>query len=168
VTILNKQAQLQMGETVFVVFIIIIILVLGLVFYSKAREGEIKENQRDARSKNLIALAHTISSWPELKCSVREVQDYDCIDQTKLSVLSNFITTATTSSDNYAFNYYADFFKKATLKVNMTYPSSGNWVIYDNPSTGGRETVHIPVSIYDSLSNRYSFGIMELTTYDLQ
>ncbi|MFH0869933.1 MAG: hypothetical protein V1866_02660 [archaeon] len=162
----DRKAQLQMGETVFVVFIIIIIILLGLVFYSKVREGQIKDMQRAQRVSNFISLAHTLSSWPELECSIKETRDFDCIDRVKLGILGDFINQS--KEDNpYAFNYYNDLLRKSDIVVREIYPSQQSWTLYLNPGNRKtRDAISLPVNIYDPISKKYAFGVLELAVYE--
>lgn len=150
----------------FVVFIIIIIIVLGLVFYSKTREVQLKEMQRTQRISNFISLAHTLSSWPELECSIKETRDFDCIDLVKLGILGDFINQSK-ETDLYAFNYYQDLLRRSDVVVREIYPSQRSWTIYLNPGNRKtRDAVSLPVNIYDPISKKYAFGVLELAVYE--
>ncbi len=60
-----QRGQIQSTETIFAVFIIIVIIILGLVFYSRVAENGIKEKSREQNALRMVSLAHTISAWPE-------------------------------------------------------------------------------------------------------
>jgi hypothetical protein len=162
----NKKAQMQITETIFAVIIILVIIVICLVFYAKARESTINEQGREAKIIRIISLAHTISSWPEIDCSVRETREFDCLDTTKLEILSNIIN-ASRGNNDYTFNYYYDLLRSSTIFVKQLYPSSSEWLVYDNPgATKNVDTVTIPMSLYDPIRKQYAFGIMELKVYE--
>jgi hypothetical protein len=164
-----KLGQLQMGETIFVVFFIIIIIVFGLVFYSGAQQGKLKDDALEQSRLRLISQAHTISSWPELECSVVGIRDFDCIDLVKLNLLSGFMNESR-REDSFAFRYYNDLLGRASITVTQIYPKplpgSGVWVVYNNPANRtSNESVFNPVNLYDPFSGTYYFGVMELTVY---
>jgi hypothetical protein len=164
----NRKSQMQVSETIFAVIIIIVIIVIGLVFYSKAKEGSIKEEMQKDRMDRLVDLAHTLSSWPELECSVRETREFDCLDDIKLDVLTTSLSQEASSVD-YSFNYYYDLIGRAKITVNRIYPPSDkkSWIVYEKKGTSRtEETITIPVSIYNPIEKRYALGVMELKMYE--
>lgn len=168
----TRKAQIQMTETIFVIFIILIIIVLGFVAYSKFQEGVLKEQQKTLRNIRVIQLAHRLSAWPELECSVASTSKFVCVDETKLMVLGNFINQSKQQS-SYAFNYYFDILKNSKITVTEVYPSytktlgSDYWVLYENPGkTKNIDVVWVPVNIYNPLTKNYAFGVMELEIYE--
>src|SRR4030043_1787362 len=100
-----KKAQLQMSETIFVVFIIMIIIVLGFVAYAKFQEANLQEKKKEQMHVRVIESAHRLSFWPELECSNVRVSEFACLDIAKLEVLGNFINTTTRDENNSMYNY---------------------------------------------------------------
>ena len=157
---------MQISETIFTVIIILIIIIFSLVFYAKAKESGLKEQASQARISRVISLAHTLSSWSELECSIRETREFDCVDVVKLGLLSDFINQSKIAN-GYAFNYYYDYLKRSKIIVTQVYPSSQSWVIYDNPgTTKTADSVTVPVSLYDPVNDQYALGLMELKVYE--
>jgi len=172
---MRRKAQMQMTETIFVVFIIMIIVLLGFVFYSKFQEQSLKEKQKENRNLKIIEMAHRMSFWPELECSEAGVSEFMCLDRTKLITLGKFIIDSKQENSqlNYAFNYYWALLGNSKITVTEIYPSFTHqlgldyWEIWNN--TGTKRTtdvVRIPVSIYNPLTTHYAFGIMELQAYE--
>jgi hypothetical protein len=168
---MRKRAQMQMTETIFVVFIILIIIMLGFVFYSKFQEISIKEKEKILRNIEVIKLAHRISSWPELECSVAGAERFACLDMVKLEVLGDFINR-TMKTNSYGFNYYYDLLKNSKITITEVYPSSTKtlgtdyWLLYDNPgSTPLTDAVIIPVNLYNPVSKTYALGMMEVQIF---
>lgn len=162
---------MQISETIFAVIIIVVIIVIGLVFYSKAKEGSLKEGMREARMERLVELAHALTSWPELECSVRETREFDCVDMVKLDVLTSVLGSeaGSSKSSDYSFNYYYDLIGRARITVNQVYPSSGkrSWIVYERKGTSRtEETITLPISLYDPTQKRYALGILELKMYE--
>ncbi|MBW2990429.1 hypothetical protein KY348_01855 [Candidatus Woesearchaeota archaeon] len=163
---MHKKSQMQMSETIFVIFIIIIIILIGFVAYSKFQEQDIKEYNRQQRNMRVIELAHRISSWPELECSVTGVTEFVCLDITKIMVFEDFMEKSK-QEEGYAFNYYFDLLKKSKITVKEVYPMEREWVIYNNPGrTLTTDEVPIPVNLYNPLTDTNAFGIMELLVYE--
>ena len=162
----NKKAQLQMGETIFVVFIIIIVIILAVVVYSKIHEGEIKDHQKELRNEQIVSLAHRLSAWSELECSVAEQKEFDCFDTTKLEIFSEFIKSKS-QEDPFAFEYYHDLLRDSKIVVREIYPFYAEWVLYENKGqTKTVDRVIVPVSLYDPFNKNYAFGMMELYVYE--
>ena len=162
---------MQMTETIFVVFIILIIILLGFVFYSKFQEISIREQEKIKRNIEVIKLAHRISFWPELECSIAGAERFACLDKVKLGVLGDFINQ-TMKTNSYGFNYYYDLLKNSKITITEVYPSSTRtlgkdyWMLYDNPgSTPVTDAVTIPVNLYDPVSKTYALGMMEVQRF---
>lgn len=169
---MRRKAQIQMNETLFVVFFILIIIILGFVVYSKFQETKIKEQQKAFKNLRVIEMAHRLSSWPELECSVGGVTEFVCLDIPKLMIFRNFIETSK-QEDTYAFNYYFNLLGDSKIIVTEVYPRQGFppsnrfWELYDNPGrTKVIDRIPVPVNLYDPFTKTYSFGIMELFVYD--
>lgn len=168
----GKRAQMQMTESVFVVFIILIIIVMGFVMYSKFQESSIRENERMLRNIDVIKLANRISSWPELECSLSGTERFVCLDTLKLSVLGDFIED-NMDSNTYAFNYYYDLLKESKILVTEVYPPLAHpddqkrWILYYNPGdTPVTDSILIPVNLYNPYSETFSMGMLEIQIYD--
>lgn len=159
---------MQSTETIFVVIIIIVIVLLGFVFYSRVQESSIKEKQREQRVLRMITLAHALSNWPELECSTLESRDFDCIDRLKLGVLSDFINVSR-QDDTYAFKYYNDLLRRSRIVITEVYSHTDkeSWVVYDNSvESASKETVFIPVNVFDPTDHTFTFAMMELSLYE--
>ena len=169
---MKKKSQFQMSETIFVVFIILIIILFGFIAYSKFQEGAIKEQQKRFRNMRVIELAHRLSAWPELECSVASTSKFVCLDTTKLMILGNFINKSKHES-TYAFNYYFDLLRNSKISVTEIYPSHTQtlgvdyWILYENQGkTRTTEVIWVPVNLYNPLVKTYALGIMELQIYE--
>jgi|GEM_PF-1330010 len=168
----NRKAQLQMTETIFVVFFILIIILLGFVAYSKFHEHHLLEQKKNLRNMRIIELAQRLSSWPELECSVLGATDFLCIDITKLMVFEDFLAESRNQS-TYAQNYYFDLLKKSRIVITEVYPYNTHtpgrdyWVLYEHPgATKTTDIVSIPVSLYNPITRTYAFGIMDVFVYE--
>ena len=169
---MSRKAQMQMTETIFVVFIILIIILLGFVFFSKFQEISMKEQEKTLRNLEVIKLAHRISFWPELECSVAGAERFVCLDKVKLTILGDFINRSM-NSNSYGFNYYYDLLKNSQITVTELYPSNTQtlgtdyWVLYNNPgSTPLTDAVLIPVNLYNPVTKDYALGVMELQRFE--
>jgi heme/copper-type cytochrome/quinol oxidase subunit 2 len=169
---MRKKAQMQMNETVFVVFLIMIIVFLGLVVYTRFQELNLQDKTRIAKSLKVVESSHKISFWPELECSDVRVSEFACLDIVKLKVLGEFINNSRQAGGIYAFNYYFDLLKESKISVSEVYPLNTSvlgetyWVLWDNPGTKvSSNIIQVPVNLYDAFTGRYALGIMELRIY---
>ena len=169
-----RKAQMQMNETIFAVFIVIIILVLGLVVYSKFQEDSLRAQGKETRQARVVELAQRLSFWPELECSEAGTEEFLCMDITKLMVLGNF-TNQSKQEGKYGFNYYYDLLRDSKIEVHQIYPyvtapgilGENYWVLYDNPSPNpSTDLVHVPISLYNPLSRTYALGVMDIQVFE--
>ena len=62
---------------------------------------------------------------------------------------------------------YFSVFEYSTITVKEIYPDNLTYVLYDRPQTNsGFSLTHVPVLLYDSLSDKYSFGVLEVKVYE--
>lgn len=155
-----------MTETIFVVFIILIIIMLGFVVYSKYQQGVLENIMKQRRNEEVIKTGQRLSSWPELECSVAGITEFACLDVAKIQVISDFINESKHKS-KYGFNYYYDLLKNSKITVKQVYPFEEEWVLYDNPGITQRtDRVPVPVNLYDPITETYGFGVLELLIYE--
>lgn len=158
----SKKAQLQMGESIFVVIIILLLIVFGLVFASNAEEDSIRADKEDFLDLDSITLTKYASSLAELQCSLLDVTELSCFDIDKLTAFSN----VTDKYPEISAEYYFSQFGNANITVHEIYPSNRNWTIYYNGLEDGEvgkiKTTTVPISLYDGITKRKSFGILEI------
>jgi sensor histidine kinase regulating citrate/malate metabolism len=163
---MRKKGEMQFGETVFVVFIILIIIVLGFVFYSKIQEDNFKEELRKKSSQNLVLVAHSISSLPELECSIYKSSDFVCVDKFKAKNIKAILEQARSEKNT----YYFDFLNNLRISIHQVYPNKQTYPIYDHyeGQSGGKPflPVNVLINIYDPIEKTYSFGYMEIGLYE--
>jgi hypothetical protein len=161
-----KKAQLQMGETIFVVIFIIILIVFGIVFSTNAEEDSIREKQKTLTDLNAITISKYASSLIELQCSTLGVIDKSCFDKYKLMAFMNL----SEKESGQIAEYYFSQFKNANVTIKEIYPPTNNeWTIYYNElgfnKTKKSKMTTIPVSLLDPISKQKSFGELIITTF---
>jgi len=154
---MQKKAQLEIQETVLVVFIFIILLLIGITFFyrfSLQSIENIKEEHETAKFNELIA---TIPNMAEIKCS-HLTKESECVDAIKLS---SFIET----SKKYKFG-----FKNITIvKVypenvdakctRFNFDNCNYWEIYfSKKATESKFVISTPISIYYPNEDEYEVG----------
>ncbi|MBW2996772.1 hypothetical protein KY349_00355 [Candidatus Woesearchaeota archaeon] len=157
----NRRSQIKMGETIAIMFVFFIILIVGAVFYMNLQRTSVRQEIAEAYELRAVELAQTISFLPEAQCTESNVVRASCFDIYKLIGLSK--VTATPKG----LNVYQNDFGTTTIKLIQIYPEGGEWVLYDNPKADftSAPVTHIPISLYNTTSDIYYFGVLEVTTY---
>ena len=155
----KKNAQIQMMETIAVLFIFFILVVMGFVFYAKILKGNIEEQKEESIQLNAIEVAQRASSLPELQCSEDNIVSDNCIDILKLEAASGIMR------QNDVYYYDRLLFSKVT--VNEIYPGSNEWELYSRPldEFSNKITTSIPISLFNPIENKNSFGIMTVELF---
>ena len=160
--IIMKKSQIKMIESIFVIIIFMIIFVIVIVFLSRFQRSESDFQRTEASLQKSIELAQIFSSLPEISCTEGSTFVENCVDILKLESFNNMA-----SSD---VIYYFDLFRYGTITVRKFYPEPENereWVLYDVQKPGsGFFSMGIPMAIYDPITRRTYFGIMDVVYYD--
>lgn len=172
-----KKAQMEMGETIIVLFIIIVIISLGLIVYFNFRSSSIASQAEEMQFGSSSMMLSVLSSIPEIKCSFK-AKDEDCIDTVKVLALQN------TMRSN--INKYKQIFGSREIILKTIYPkpsvqgicSQESYKQYQYPSncdqyviyspvkkTSNRKIISTPISIYFPDKNSYGIGSLQIITY---
>jgi len=157
----SRKAQLKMGENIAIIFIFILLVVFGMVFFFKVQTVGIKIKQQENIELSAIQVAQKVSFLPELRCSSENIPVPDCYDALKMEYM---MEVAQGPDGDEA--YYYDTFKYSTIYVEEIFPGNRTWMIYDN--RGDKESklsTQIPISIYDPMTSTlggYYFGILHV------
>ena len=95
---MNKKGQLQIQETILVIFIFTLIIGLSLVVFYKFNINSIKEDTLEYEEYKFKQLIDVIPNMPELKLSEIGIESEWCIDLLKAKAFSEL-------QDNYDFGY---------------------------------------------------------------
>ena len=154
----SRKAQLKMGENIAIIFIFILLVVFGMVFFFKVQTVGIKIKQQENIELSAIQVAQKVSFLPELRCSSENVPVPDCYDALKMQNIQSVI-----EGDQV---YYYEIFKYSTIYIEEIFPGNRTWMIYNN--RGDKESklsTQIPISIYDPMTSTlgsYYFGILHV------
>ncbi|MCA9477612.1 MAG: hypothetical protein KC535_00510 [Nanoarchaeota archaeon] len=165
---MNKKAQIQLGESIFVVIIIVLLIVFGLVFYAQAQKESIDAESSGFDDLDTIAIAQYATSLVELQCSLQEVQYPNCFDITKLEAFHRVVQGNTELEKEFYFSQLGN----AKLNITEIYPVTiaqpqRSWQLYDNQPTTLAEQAQatLPVSLYNPIEDTYSFGVLTIIQY---
>jgi hypothetical protein len=169
----GRKAQMQMMETIMVLFIFFIIIVIGLIFYSKMQESSMKQLQATRSEEDAVDIAQNMLYMPELQCSEKSVLIDVCFDVYKLDA---FTLVADPNNNKEAFLFYQKDFGNSLVKITEVFPLQYDqppkeWVIYDNAPAEREDKsimkMEIPVSIKDPVKRyaQYSIGILSVEVF---
>ncbi len=154
-----KKSQIQMGESVAVLFIFFIFLVFGFVFYMNVMSSSTKVEMEENIQLKAIGIAQKASFLPELQCSEENVRVEDCIDLLKLNAAAALL-----KENNF---YYYDVFEFSKIWVENVFPEEDEWLLYNKTPANYKDqlSTFVPVSLFNPTSKEYSFGILAVETY---
>lgn len=170
---MNKKSQIQMIETIGVLFVFFILIIIGFVFYAKVQGFGIKAQIEEANQKRAINIVQKASFLPELQCSEENIVKKNCVDIVKVEVVSDEPGIRTgIFTDN--IDYYFDIFGYATISVKEIYPGNTNYGdLYHkeptdssgNPIWRDKIVIQVPILLKNPLTKKHNFGLMTITTY---
>lgn len=166
-----KKGQLQIHETILVLFIFIILLIIGMiVFYRYNAEG-LRQSMFDLESNKFNAMLSTFPQSPEIRCSFLG-QDISCVDVYKLIGFKKIV------EDNKG--YYREKLGYRNISFYLLYPTKngkvcdmanirdcGVWNLYLEKPKHYEKTLVIetPVSLYFPETDNYGIGKMAIEWY---
>ena len=156
---LSKKSQMQMAETIAIVFIFMLLMIFGSLFFVRITSSNTALKNEENMQLKAIEMAQKASFLPEIQCSQDGTAIEDCIDMLKLSSATGIM------SDSRVF--YFDKFEFSNITLRQTYPSEQEWAIYQNiPSAySNKKTTFIPTSIFDSANRKFHFGYIQVEVF---
>lgn len=158
---IGKKSQIQIGETIAVLFVFFILIAIGFVFYVSIVKSNVESEGEELSQLASIQVVQKVTSMPELQCSKDVVkEELDCIDMLKLRAAQSVI------SENKA--YYFDLFGFGEINVKEIYPNPDSLIlnIYSNNIQDYKDkfVTNFPVSLYDPIEKTNKFGILTIVT----
>ena len=162
-TRMRKKSQLKIGESVAVLMIFFVLVVIGIIFWSRYSQVQMKGQQETDLLSNAIKISQTVTFLSELQCSTLEVIRFSCFDQYKIEALKGLLF----QNDANRTNYYFDVFGFSNITIYSVYPENRSWDVYDFPGGNitGYVSTQVPVSILDPVNNMFSFGYIDVKVY---
>jgi hypothetical protein len=161
-----KKGQVNMMETVAVLFIFFILIIFGLFFYYSFQKGNIQKEREELLMARAMETTSYCLELPELYCSKGEAEaEGHCFEVNKLK------HAQTTINGNH--QYYFDIFSFAKITVHQIYPQKINYIVYDyQPSAWTRrEPTYFIVTLKEETSNIfanqefYGLGYLKVEVY---
>ena len=162
---MKRKGQLQMTETIAILFIFFILLLFGIVFYFRYEKVAFQEKQEELLGSRAIESTLKVLFLPELICSRGEAEPEDnCFDVLKLNSTQKVM-------QDYLSEYYFDIFSYAKIEVKEVYPEVRSWTLYDKfkeDATREEPTFFVVTLKNESADNNqpeYGFGYVAVTVY---
>lgn len=161
-----KKAQMKIGESVAVLMVFFVLVVVGIVFWSRYSTVQMKAQQETDVLSRAIKVSQTVTFLSELQCSTLEVIKFSCFDFYKIQAMQSLLMDPNYANANRS-NYYFNIFGFSNITVYTIYPKTESFNIYDFP--GGNITgfisTQVPVSVLDPINNKFSFGYVDVAVY---
>jgi len=159
-----KKSQIKIGESIAVLMIFFVLVVIGIVFWSRYSQVQMKGQQEMDLQSMAIKVAQTVTFLSELQCSTLEVIQFSCFDLYKIDAMKDLLMT---NPEKNRTSYYFDIFGFSNITIYSIYPNEISWNIYDFPGGNitGYVSTQVPVSILDPVNNVFSFGYIDVRLY---
>ena len=162
-----KKGQMQITETIAILFIFFILLLFGIIFYFRFQQSAFQEKQEELLGARAMEATLKALFMPELICSKGEAGSEDnCFDVLKLDA-------AIATLQDHLDDYYFEIFSYATITVHQVYPDKEEktWIVYDKskPDYTRKEPTFFVVTLKNELAGstlaKYSFGYISVEVY---
>src|SRR3989344_9382657 len=153
-----KKSQVQIGETIAVLFVFFILVIIGFIFYVKVIKGNIELEKDELSQLKSIGIAQRIMFLPEVQCSEDNIIIDNCIDILKLD------SAQTIMKQNEI--YYYDLLEFSDVNVLQIYPDEAKWNIYSRKTEdfSSKFVTNVPVSLYNPNTRKHGFGVLTIET----
>jgi len=164
-----RRGQIQFGETIMVVVVIVFILIVGMVFYFKANEDSYAKTVRNQEDVAMVKLGKSILSMPEVQCTAFDGRG-GCIDLLKFERLACMNGMGGCTADEDVRAYYSNLFGDARIEM-VVLPVGGSDALilplYESvPEASTLENPQIIfASLYDPATGLQRFGYLNVTMY---
>jgi hypothetical protein len=162
---MSRKAQIKMFETIAVLVVFFFLLVFGASFYFVLQKSSVQRAVIRTIQLQSIQTTQKVSYLPELDCTQVGIQVENCFDEIKLEKFADMLNDVDTGEKT-RLDYF-NVFGYSTIVVRSIFPKAKNYTLYEKPledySTMFKNNV--PLTIYDPIENRYSFGVLEVTFY---
>lgn len=167
----SRKAQMKMMENVAVMIIFFMLLSLGFIFYGKIGGHSAKQDIEKYVQQQAVKLAKVVAALPEVRCSEENVPVQDCFDLLRVE------ETALKTKDLNTQRYYFEILGYSRVAIEEKYPGNGIIEVYDNQPNLAQAAsieeitfnyipIYIPITLFNATTNQYSFGVLEVGTYD--
>ncbi len=154
---MERKAQIQILETIAVLFIFFILIALGFIFYTKIFKSNLETEKEEFSQAKSVNIAQRAMFMPELQCSDDNIVKENCIDILKLQSAKQII------EDNII---YYDLLEFSDISIIQIYPNPEEWKLYSRTTGDFRNnfTTNVPISLFNPITKEHGFGILTIQT----
>ena len=147
-----------MGETIAVVFVFLILVVVGLIFYTRVLKGELETEKEEISQLRSVGIVQRVMFLPEVQCSEDNIIIDNCVDILKLDSAQKIM------KENVL--YYYDLLEFSNISISQIYPTNAKWNIYSRKTEdfSNKFVTNVPISLYDPSTRKSGFGILTVET----
>lgn len=162
----RKRGQVQMIETITVLFVFFILVAVGIMFYAKYQKAAFEEKRQELQLVKASTIALRAVFMPELQCTKGEAEPEDyCIDMVKARSFFNALRP-------FFEEYYFDLFSFGSITLTQLYPEENSLPLelYVKSKEGGKPiTTQFVVALRDEtkggVNPAYGYGYLEVKVY---
>jgi len=155
---MSKRTQIQIGETIAVLFVFFILIVIGFMFYARVIKSNIEVEKEELSQLRSVGIAQRVMFMPEVQCSENNLIIDNCIDILKLESAQNIM-----NENNI---YYFDLLEFSDVSIYQIYPTEASWNIYSKKMEDFKNkfVTNVPISLYDPVTRKHGFGVLKIET----
>ena len=155
---MKKKSQIQMGETIAVLFVFFVLIIVSFIFYVRVLKSNIQSEGDELSQLKSVGIVQRVMFLPEMQCSEDNVIADNCIDILKLKSAQDIM------SQNEI--YYYDLLEYSNISISQIYPSQATWNVYSRKIEDftNKFVTNVPVSLYDPATRKYGFGVLTIET----
>lgn len=152
------KGQIQIGETIAVLFVFFILIVIGFIFYANVIKGNIEQEKEEISQLKSIGIAQRVMFLPEVQCSEDNIVIDNCIDILKLDSAQKLMKEREI--------YYYDLLEFSDVTIARIYPDGAKWGIYSRKTEDYKNkfVTNVPISLYDPTTRKHGFGVLTIET----
>ena len=153
-----KKAQIQIGETIAVLFVFFILIIIGFMFYVKIIKSNIELETEELSQLRSVGISQKITFLPEVQCSEDNIIIDNCIDILKLDSAQSIMKKNEI--------YYYDLLEFSDVSISQIYPNEAKWNLYSRKieDFNSKFVTNVPISLYDPATRKHGFGVLTIET----
>lgn len=156
-----KNAQIKSFETILVLFVFIVLVGIGFIFYGFVAKTNSQKDYYDVQDLKSIEVVDHLSSLPELQCSRQSIVDINCFDELKIKAFKEVL-----KNPSY-FSYYSPIIGFSEITAHVIYPDKKDLELFNNSLKTNYDVIssYVPSIIYDPINDLNQFTILEVKYY---
>lgn len=153
-----RKAQIQIGETIAVLFVFFILIIIGFIFYVRVIKSNIEVEKEELSQLRSVGIAQRVMFLPEVQCSEDNIIIENCVDILKLDSAQSLMKANEL--------YYYDMLEFSNVSIAQIYPNIAEWNLYSRTAEdfSNKFVTNVPIALYDPTTRKYGFGVLKIET----